>query len=153
LGGDGTDLEILTPAVKDPGVPIALMRTVNIDLSSTWVTGWLTRKLKKEKYVDKFKKIAMDDMQVTMEEIQQTHVDNYFENARTELIDFVSQHADTLKRLTTLDSAAQRHEILKGFGLEDEVRQRIIDLENIAVGLQTISAYDDAAPMLKVANG
>lgn len=153
LGGDATDLEILTPAVKDPGVPIALMRTVNIDLSSTWVTGWLTRKLNKDKYVEKFKKIAMDDMHVTMEEIHQTHVDTYFERSRAELIDFVTQHADTLKRLTTLDSAAQRHEILKGFGLEDEVRQRIIDLEKIADGLQDVAINDAATAMLKVVNG
>ena len=143
LGNDANDLDILTPSVKDPGVPTALMRTVNIDLSSTWVTGWLTRKLKKESYVEKFKKIAMEDMHTTMEEVRHRHVDSYFELVRADLVDFVAKHTETLKGLMSLDSATQRHEILKGFGLEDEVRQRIFDLEEITEKLHVIADRDD----------
>lgn len=154
LGHDADSLDIQTPAVKDPGVPTALMRTMNIDLSSTWVTGWLTRKLKKEAYVEKFKKIAMDDMHTTMEEIHHRHVDDYFELVRADLVDFVTKHTETLKGLMALDSATQRHEILKGFGLEDEVRQRIMDLETITEKLGVIAATaDDEMPLKQVVNG
>jgi hypothetical protein len=151
LGNDANDLDILTPSVKDPGVPTALMRTVNVDLSSTWVTGWLARKLKKESYVEKFKKIAMDDMHATMEEVRHRHVDSYFELVRSDLVDFVAKHTETLKGLMSLDSATQRHEILKRFGLEDEVRQRIFDLEDITAKLHVIANRDDVdhAPLQK----
>ena len=153
LGHDASDLEILTPSVKDPGVPTALMRTINVDLSSTWVTGWLTRKLKKDAYVEKFKKIAMDDMHATMEEVRHRHVDAYFELVRADLVDFVAKHIETLKGLMSLDSATQRHEILKGFGLENEVRQRIFDLEDIIGKLHVIADRDDETdhPPLKKA--
>lgn len=152
LGHDADNLDILTPAVKDPGVPTALMRTVNVDLSTTWVTGWLTRKLKKDAYVEKFKKIAMDDMHTTMEEVRHVHVDQYFEAVRADLVTFVEKHTETLKGLMSLDSTTQRHEILKGFGLEDEVRQRIYDLEEITAKLHVIANNKDAepAPLKKV---
>lgn len=152
LGRDADNLDIMTPPVKDPGVPTALMRTVNVDLSSTWVTGWITRKLNKDAYVEKFKKIAMEDMHATMEDVRHTHVDLYFEAIRTDLVEFVSNHTATLKGLMSLDSTSQRHEILKGFGREDEVRQRILDLEAITAKLHAIAQRQDAepAPLKKV---
>jgi len=50
-----------------------------------------------------------------------------------------------------LDSKTQRHEILKGFGLENEVRQRIYDLEDIMAKLHVIADRDDmkSAPLKK----
>ena len=140
VGADKRKIKIVGPNAEQPSTPMSLMKTMSIDLSSGWLSGWITRKLNKDAYIERFKTITTDEMHQTIAETRKDNVDAYIERSKADLLGFLAQHRKTLISLSELDGDMQRGQLLRELGVADEVDERIFQLEMVLSKLDSMIA-------------
>lgn len=124
LTDEANDIEVNAPKAVPAQTPVCLMRTMSVDLSSTWLTGWLRRKLNKKAYVEKFNKIVLDEMRDVVSEIQTDYLETQFAAQQKSLVDFVGAHIDTLQSMAGLDTADGRSDVRTILGVANDAQLR-----------------------------
>jgi cell fate (sporulation/competence/biofilm development) regulator YlbF (YheA/YmcA/DUF963 family) len=131
LSGDSAaSLGLKMPEHPKPATPVSLMRTMTIDFSAGWISGWLARRLKKDSFVKKFKDVTVEQMQVTLKEIREKHIEEYCDLAQAHLQEFVDMHMTTLRSHAQLDSIEERAELRRKLGSADAIDSRIAELSD-----------------------
>lgn len=129
-GEDASELGLSAPVCKEPATPVSLMRTMSIDFSAGWISGWLARRLNKESYINKFKNVTVEQMQETLSEIRDKHVDEFCDLAQAVLQEFVDTHLSNLRSHARLDSIEERAELRRKLGSADVLEARIAELSD-----------------------
>ena len=138
---DAKEANITAPSLSPPGIPLSLMRTLTVDLSSGIMSGWIKRKLNRSGYLTKFEELALADMRDTLEEIEKDNLATYYQQSLKAMDEFLADHLAPLTQLSELTDAERRAELQKRLGIGDEVAQR---LASIAAALEMLAALGGA---------
>ncbi len=151
LATDNDLFPVQAPQVNEPKTPTSLMRTMTIDLSSGWISGWMARKLNKGAPIKRFEDIATDEMKRTIKEMQDIYVTDFLREVLNRLHDFLYEHITTLQHLSAMGDDARRAEMSRQLGMEQEVNQRLIRLDQVREELQSMKFADETHPVAAVA--
>lgn len=124
------------PHVIEPKAPPSLMRTLTIDMKTSWLGNWLVKATGADPAVRRFSETVTAEMVEFLDEMRNVHVVAYINQSRQLLHDFLAQHLETLQSLAVLDSPAQGAEGRQKLGIEIEVTRRLVSLKGLLSELQ-----------------
>lgn len=137
---ENTKLFSVNPPLSDsPKTPIALMRTMAIDMDAGWFSNWFSSKFNQVSFIKKFEAISRAEMQTTLKEMQDVYVVAFVKTVRAKLHDFLLEHIQTLQNLSLLGGEAQRVEVMRQLGVDTEIRQRIAELQAVVTDIESLS--------------
>lgn len=143
---DNASLFVVRPPVSlGPSTPVSLMRTMAIDMQTGWFSKWFAATLNKESFIKKFETISQAELKETMADMREVYIVDYMKQLRGQLHDFLAEHINTLQNLSMLDGQGKRADALRKLGIDTEVRQRIVDLEDVVHDLETLFRKPKAA--------
>jgi len=102
------ELGLIAPTIAEPAPPVALMRTMSIDVSSHWLMGWMTRNVRRQSFLKKFRDSTMAQLSETVGEIDRTGLKNVLGDAANTLEDFLESHHFALTELIGMDEESLR---------------------------------------------
>jgi Dynamin family len=127
---------VRAPRVVDPKAPASLMRTMTIDMKTTWIGNWLAKTTGGGTLVKRFSETVTAEMVEFLDEMRDVHVLDYVNQARRTLHDFLADHLQTLQNLAILDGHQRGGELRQKLGIEIEVKQRLVSLKGLLSELQ-----------------
>jgi Dynamin family len=127
---------VRAPRLVEPKTPALLMRTMTIDMKTTFIGNWLARATGAAGYVTRFRETVSAEMLDFLAEMRNVHVKEFIDQFRGVLHDFLSDHLKTLEGLAMLDGGAQGSVALPKLGVEIEVTQRMVALKGLNSELQ-----------------
>ena len=139
LGRNEGLFPVVGPAFGRPKTPVFLMKTMTIDLSVGWLGRLTSQQRKAASYVDKFEKLAAEEMLATIAELKETYLQDYVATVRSKLQEFIDTHSATMRNISAPENSADGANKRKSYGLESEVRQRLDALQSLRTALQGIS--------------
>lgn len=137
---DGASLGLSPPRLDKPGTPISLMRTMTVDLSTSWLVGWIARRLKRDTYLKKFRTITLEQLRATSVEVREEHVAKYCDEALQNLMSYIDSHAFAVEELARLQDQGGRVAFLRKMEQTDNIEARIDGLEDLIDRLEIVSA-------------
>ena len=137
------------PTAQQPRAPLSLMRTMSIDLSSGWFASWFARRNMAATYTKKFESIAKAELDTTIEEMQDVYVSSFLKQVRGQLYEFLAEHIGTLQKLAVLGDDTERAAIRRQFGVDSEIRNRLVELETIRSELNNLFQRPKSRPVLE----
>ena len=138
LGTQATLFSIHPPLAERPKTPVALMRTMAVEMGAGWFSNWFTSTFNPDAQVKKFEAIAQAEMQATLKEMQEVYVVTFMQGVRGQLHQFLSEHIQTLRKLGALRDDDQRDDVLRTLGVDAEIRERIAAIEAVLGDLALI---------------
>lgn len=126
------------PRVLEPKTPATLMKTMTIDMKTTWIGNLMVRASGGEGYVTRFVDAVTAEMNVFLTEMREVHVLNFMNQSRRVLHDFLSDHLKTLQNLALLEGDQRGGAIRQKIGVELEVSQRMVALKGLTSELQAL---------------
>jgi hypothetical protein len=129
---------VRAPRVLEPKTPATLMKTMTIDMKTTWIGNWLGRASGGTSFVNRFAETVTAEMNAFLTEMHDVHVLDFVNQSRRVLHDFLSDHLQTLQNLALLDGDQQGGAIRQKLGLEIEVTQRMVSLKGLTTELQAL---------------
>lgn len=151
---DDTDFGLSKPPIEAPGTPVSLMRTMTVDLSGGWLSGWLAPRRRRETHLRKFKDLTLAEMKQTSEDVRDAHVTVYCSKAKADLAAFVTSHLMAMQELAKLDDGANRDAFRERMGKGDSVEVRVMKLNAVIRRLEDLvdgMSADLTASEIKVA--
>lgn len=127
------------PRVVEPKTPAALMKTMTIDMKTTWIGNWLVRASGGQSFVNRFADTVTAEMNAFLKEMRDVHVLGFVNQSRRVLHDFLSDHLQTLQNLALLEGDKRGGAIRQKLGIEIEVTQRIVSLKVLTTELQALT--------------
>lgn len=137
---DPETLGLRTPMIDEPGMPIALMRTMSIDVSTNWLAGWLARRLRRESYLEKFRVAANTQMEATTQEIETSGVVAYGRKAKSEILAFLDSHQFAIQEMLGLTDHDKKAEYRKKLEQGDTLEDRVEAISGVLDGLEALKA-------------
>lgn len=131
LGSQATLFSIHPPLSEKPKTPVALMRTLAVELGAGWFSNWFTSTFNPDAQVKKFEAIAQAEMQATLQEMQEVYVVTFMKGVRGQVHQFLSEHMQTLRKLAALREDDKREDVLRTLGVAAEIRERIAAIETV----------------------
>jgi hypothetical protein len=127
---------VRAPRVIELKAPAALMRTMSIDMKSTWIGNWLAKATGSGPMVKRFTEAVTAEMVEFLDEMRDVHVLDFVNQSRQSLHDFLADHLETIQSLAALDGPARGTEARQRLGIEIEVKQRLVALKGLLSELQ-----------------
>lgn len=122
---------VRTPRSIEPKPPASLMRTMTIDLKTSWIGNWLVKATGSAPVVRRFTDIVVADMREVLDEIRNEHIAGYLDSSREVLDRFLTDHIDTLHQLALLEGPERSSQARQKLGVEIEVKRRIVSLKGL----------------------
>ncbi len=130
--GSAEGIRMTPMPVPQVPIPIALMRTMNVDMRASSSFEWLKRKFDKSIFLNQFKEIANDDFKNIVEEICNTSVVEYMEGISGAFETLVAEHAKTIDGLAKTGKAALHTKLQEIVNAENEIAVRLETLQSCA---------------------
>jgi hypothetical protein len=127
---------VRAPRVVNPKAPASLMRTMTIDMQTTWVGNWVARATGGSALIKRFTDTVTAEMVDFLDEMRDVHVLAFVNQARRMLHDFLADHLQTLQNLSVLDGSQRGIELRQRLGVETELKQRLVTLKGLLSELQ-----------------
>ncbi len=143
LDDEGELFAVRPPEAPMPRTPASLMRTMAIDMSAGWLTDWFATRFKKDAYVGKFEELCQAEMQATLKEMRATYIAAFEKEVRGVLYSFLTEHINTLQKLSLLGADDDRGNMQHKLGVDTEIRQRLAGLERVVLDLEALFTKDD----------
>jgi len=120
---DVDNFKIDPPSAPTVPAPIAIGKTIALDLQSNWWKGWWRRKRGFRAYSESFHKLLMDETEVIISDLKVTQTDSLREQARQHLRDFLDDQAAALLDVSNKASISIP-DLNKLFGIAEQERRR-----------------------------
>ena len=124
------------PRVLDPKLPASLMRTMTIDMKTSWIGNWLAKASGPGHIVRKFSDTVVAEMVAFLDEMRDVYLAEHLRQSRQALGDFLDGHLETLRHLALLDGPERNSEARQKLGVEIEVSRRLVSLKGLLTELQ-----------------
>ncbi|MDO6590358.1 dynamin family protein [Loktanella sp. D2R18] len=127
-----------------PPKPLCLMKTLPLDISSSWLSNWMPKKVKLTSLLRKLNKLVEAEAMLVLAEIQSDCIDD-FAAENTMIVDgFFEDHIRGLKNLVLLRDKGQHEHALDALGMENGIKVRLETLSEISDGLNALATRIDA---------
>ena len=136
---DAGTLGLSRPRLDEPGTPISLMRTMTVDLSTSWIVGWIARRIRRETYLKKFREVTMAQLRDTSVEVREKHIAEFCEEAEVKLMAYIDTHLFAMQELASLQDQGGRVAFLRKIEKGDTVEARIAGLEELIGQLEQLT--------------
>jgi hypothetical protein len=130
---------VRAPRVFEPKTPASLMRSMTIDLKTTWINSWLARAIGPSTYVKQFQDAVTAEMRDFLAEMRKVTVHEFVDLSRRILHDFLSEHMQTMQSLAVIDGNTRDSLARQKLGVEVEVTQRMVALKGLSSELQALA--------------
>jgi hypothetical protein len=124
------------PRTIEPKPPASLMRTMTIDMKTSWVGNWLVKATGSGPVVRRFSETVVEEMVEFLDEMRDVHVASYVSRSRDVLNEFLAGHLETLQQLAMLDGPQRGSAARQKLGVELEVKRRLVSLKGLLSELQ-----------------
>lgn len=122
-----------------PPKPICLMKTMPLDISSNWLSRWMSRKTQLASFQEKLKRLVEAEEMLVVDEIQQSCVDDFAAENLMIVDGFFDDHIQGLRNLVRLNDKDTREQALQALGMKDQIQQRLEALAGIIADLNRVS--------------
>ncbi|MEM6939105.1 MAG: dynamin family protein [Pseudomonadota bacterium] len=126
--GTAEGLRITPLTIPDVPIPLALMRTMSIDMRASSSLEWLRRKLDKAIYSEQLASIASADLRSTVHEICADAVEPYFEKTTQAFQDLLKDHRETISALARTGDASLQSKLKDLLEKGDDISSRLMTL-------------------------
>lgn len=137
LGDSGEQVLLEPPVIPTITAPLAIAKTIAMDMGGSWWNRWFGGKKSADQYKDEFQRIARAEVEPIIKEIRENHAQAAFKNAFNELREFALQHSTTLLDAVSPTDSQQDTNLTESLGLEDVTSSSIESLEEILAKLNT----------------
>lgn len=122
-----------------PPTPICLMKTMPLDISTSWLSNWMPRKAKLSSLQRKFGQLVEAEETLVIDEMQHACVDDFVAENIMVVDGFFEDHIQGLKNIILLNDKDKRSQALQALGMHDEIEIRLKELTAIIQGLDDVS--------------
>lgn len=126
------------PEIHSPKKPVSLMRSMSLDVTSSWLVGWLTDRGKRPTYLRKLQQIVSAEKEETLKSVESSYVSDFLAENSMILDGFFENHIVGLKNIAMLNCPSKRQDVLRSLGMEEEVRKRVSMLSQITCDLNAL---------------
>ena len=126
------------PAVVEPKVPASLMRTMTIDMKTTWIGNWLTRVVGTTAMVKRLSDTVTNEMAALIAEMKDAHVQKFVDDCRITLYEFLSDHLKTLQSVAVYDGSGTAGKMRQKVNVEIEANSRLVALKGTVSEIQAL---------------
>jgi hypothetical protein len=127
---------VRVPRAVEPKPPASLMRTMTIDMKTSWVGNWLLKATGPAPIMRRFSETVVEEMVEFLDEMRDVHVAGYVRQSQEVLTEFLTGHLGTLQHLALLDGPERGSEARQQLGVEIEVKRRLVSLKGLLSELQ-----------------
>ncbi len=136
LDGQSQLFSVKAPHISEPRTPSTLMRTMSFDLKTTWIGGWLAKATGPGAMINRLNDLVTAEMVNFLDEIRDDHIRGYVQTAKDNLQNFLTDHLETLQKISAMDGTARGTHARQKLGIEIEVKQRLVSLKGLLSELQ-----------------
>ncbi|HOZ31361.1 MAG TPA: dynamin family protein [Tabrizicola sp.] len=94
---------VRAPRAVEPKPPASLMRTMTIDMKTSWIGAWLLKATGSGPLVRRFSETVVAEMVDFLADMRDVQVVTFVSQSRAVLNDFLTGHLETLQQLALLD--------------------------------------------------
>lgn len=134
LGDPAADLKIEAPMAPAVPPPVAIGKTIVVDLQSSWWKRWLRTRRGAEAFAGEYRTLIASETSAIVREIEEQQVNAVTEALRMVLAEFLEDHAEAL--LAIARSGEVDHDRLSAAVGDKERAERTAHLEAALAGLE-----------------
>lgn len=142
LGPPAQDLQLEAPMAPAVPPPVAIGKTIVVDLQSNWWKKWVRVRRSAEAFAQEYKGLIASETQAIVKEIEEQQVNSVNEALRLALSEFLEDHSEALVSIAKSGSVDQ--ERLSAAIGESERAERTAALE---AALAALGGDDEDAPV------
>jgi len=139
-------INVEAPEIHNPKSPACLMRSMPLDITTSWLENWMTRHGKQPAYLRKLEQLVAAEQKQTLQNVEVTCVADFAAENIMILDDFFETHQHGLESISMLNDKTQRQDILRSLGMEGEISRRTSALSQITDEIQHIFDVLTTAP-------
>ncbi len=104
LGDPASDLRIEAPMAPAVPPPVAIGKTIVVDLQSNWWKGWVRKRRKAEAFATEYRELIQSETAAIVSEIEDQQVSAVNEALRMALNEFLEDHTEALTEIARTGS-------------------------------------------------
>lgn len=145
LGEAGAELTLESPIAPKVPPPVALGKTIVLDLQGGWWSRWIKKRRGAEAFGAQYRALIIAETDSIVKEIQEVQVNEVNEALRLSLYDFFEDHVEAMEAMARAGTG-DKADLLAVFGATDqEARLAELDAAMRALDLDPVTTLPNSA--------